>query len=393
MGLPTRAVVRRLALSSSSHHVTIQQRSLATTTTRLSNPLVLRRPFTASANNKTGNQDEQSSSSSKNDTFADTIHRLSGKKDSSSNENGSSSSANPGDNNEMFRKVASVWDGLQKEVQLAWKDLLASGQRKDINKKIVKTHPHNTPGGDAPYTGPVDLVIIDPSENLTAWERMQKRLADTPIIAGMLQRSEQLYESTGAKQVKEKVDHLREDAKEAWETSQNPWVYRLSSVYDTLTAETPESIAVKELRVLDPEFTLEDWRQDVVEHTLPQIMTWFLEGKINQLKPWLGESVFKRIAAEITARQQEGVEIDTHILGIMNSEILAVEVCVLCCLSLRAVHWYETQGRFHPHHSRCGILSTARRSRTRIAHHIAAFHGPANQLHPQKDRWEHRRRQ
>jgi mitochondrial import inner membrane translocase subunit TIM44 len=122
------------------------------------------------------------------------------------------------------------------------------------------------------------------------------------------------------------VDHLTEDAREAWETSQNPWVYRISSVYETITAETPESIAVKELRILDPEFTLDEWREDVVEHTLPQIMSWFLQGKINQLKPWLGEGVFKRIAAEITARQKEGVLIDTHVLGIMNSEILACEV-------------------------------------------------------------------
>jgi mitochondrial import inner membrane translocase subunit TIM44 len=140
-----------------------------------------------------------------------------------------------------------------------------------------------------------------------------------------LSRSDDVLEKTGAKKAKQKIDHLAEDAREAWETSQNPWVYRISSVYETLTAETPESIAVAELRKLDPEFTLDDWRQDVVEHTLPKIMEWLLRGKINQLKPWLADGVFQRIAAEITARKQEGVQIDTHVLGIMNSEILAVE--------------------------------------------------------------------
>jgi mitochondrial import inner membrane translocase subunit TIM44 len=141
----------------------------------------------------------------------------------------------------------------------------------------------------------------------------------------ILSRSEEAYEKSGAKKVKERVDHLTEDAREAWETSQNPWVYRISSVYETFTAETPEAIAVAELRKLDPDFTLDDWRQDVVEHTLPKIMEWLLKGKINQLKPWLDEGVFRRIAAEITARKQEGVQMDTHVLGIMNSEILAVE--------------------------------------------------------------------
>jgi mitochondrial import inner membrane translocase subunit TIM44 len=139
-------------------------------------------------------------------------------------------------------------------------------------------------------------------------------------------KSDELYVKSGAKQVKQKVDHLSEDAREAWETSQNPWVYRISSVYETMTAETPESMAVAELRKLDPTFTLDDWKQDVSEHTLPKIMEWLLKGKINQLKPWLGDGVFQRIAAEITARQQEGVEVDTHVLAIMNSEILACEV-------------------------------------------------------------------
>jgi len=235
----------------------------------------------------------------------------------------SSSSSSSASVQDVFRKSADVWASVTTEVGKAWQDLVASGRRKSINKKI---HPVATAEGDTAYTGPVEIMVIDPSENLTAWERMQKRLTKAPVIQDILFKSEKLYEESGAKKAKQRVDHLAEDAKEAWETSQNPWVYRISSVYDTLTAETAESQAVKELRVLDPEFTLDDWREDVVEHTLPQIMQWFLEGRINQLKPWLGESVFKRIAAEITARKQEGVEIDTHVLGIMNSEILAVEV-------------------------------------------------------------------
>jgi len=145
------------------------------------------------------------------------------------------------------------------------------------------------------------------------------------LVVGILEKGQELYEQSGAKKVRQRVDHLAEDAREAWETSQNPWVYRVSSVYDTLTAESEYTVAVRELRKLDPDFTLEDWRVDVVEHTLPRIMQWFLEGKIQNLEPHLGEGVYKRIAAEIMARKKEGVQIDTHVLGIMNSEILACE--------------------------------------------------------------------
>ncbi|KAL7564409.1 hypothetical protein ACA910_002727 [Epithemia clementina (nom. ined.)] len=248
------------------------------------------------------------------ESFEETINRLRG-------ENGNESDKRSG-SSDFLRGASAVWSKISDEVGLAWKDIVDSGKRRSINKKI---YPVATADGDKPYTGPVDIMVIDPSENLTAWERMQKRLTDAPIIQDMLSRTEEFYEKSGAKKAKERLDEIKEDAREAWETSQNPWVYRVSSVYDTLTAESPETIAVKELRKLDPEFTLEDWRRDVVEHTLPQIMQWFLEGRVNQLKDWFGEGVFKRVAAEIMARKKEGVEIDTHVLGIMNSEIISVE--------------------------------------------------------------------
>jgi import inner membrane translocase subunit TIM44 len=258
------------------------------------------------------------------ESFQDTIHRLQNEEnekvqDSGSNEKSSTRSILP-DN--FLATLADQWGGFRKEVGHTWNELVRSGQRKDINKKI---HPVATAEGEKPYTGPVEIMVIEEAEHLTAWERMQKRLTAAPIIQDILSRTEEIYDKSGARDAKARVDHIREDAKEAWETSQNPWVYRVSSVYDTLTAESPETRAVKELRQLDPEFTLEDWKADVVEHTLPQIMQWFLEGRINQLKPWLGEGVFKRLAAEMTAREKEGVQIDTNLLGIMNSEILAIE--------------------------------------------------------------------
>lgn len=309
------------------------------------------------------------------ESLKDAVNRLknkSGEEGDGGSGSGGSSTINTDD---FLRKSADFWSTFSAEVGKTWQDLIKSGERKSINKKI---HPEATAEGDLPYTGPVDIVVIDPSEHLTAWERMQKRLTEAPVIEEMVSRAERIYEESGAKKTKEKIDHLKEDAKEAWETSQNPWVYRVSSVYDTLTAETAESQAVKELRVLDPEFTLDDWRQDVVEHTLPTIMEWFLEGRINQLKPWLGEGVFKRIAAEITARKQEGVEIDTHVLGIMNSEILAVEVSfnvpqLLCRRSLEAGRWCS-DGFFFL----LTPIQIAGPRRQGIADHTAAFHGAAN---------------
>ena len=218
---------------------------------------------------------------------------------------------------DIVRNLAEKWRDFQTGVGETWQELLQSGERQSINKRI-KTGPA--------YTGPIDIMVIDESEGLTAWERMQKRLTEAPVISEILSRSGEIYEKSGAKQVHQRAKEVSEDAREAWETSQNPWVYRISSVNETVTADTPEALAVAELQKLDPTFNLEEWRRDVVEHTLPQIMSLFLEGKIEELSPWLGEGVYMRLAAEMKAREQEGVQINTHVLGIMNSEILACEV-------------------------------------------------------------------
>lgn len=244
--------------------------------------------------------------------------------------------------NQYLEKLTSMGASFLDTVSQTWDELIASGQAKDINKKIGNAAP--SPAEGAPdysnddaaadkyesYKGNRDIMVIDPQEHLSAWERMERRLRDAPIISDILERSQQVYEESGAKvrveKTTEKIQHLREDAAEAWETSQNPWVYRASSVYDTLTAESEFAVASRQLQKLDPDFTLENWKRDVVEHTLPRIMKLFLEGRTSELKPWLGEAVYNRLAAEARARKKEGVQMDTNVLAIMNAEILACEV-------------------------------------------------------------------
>ena len=84
--------------------------------------------------------------------------------------------------NEFMRKASDFWSTATEEVGKTWEELLRSGERKDINKKIGR--PQDTVDGDEEYTGPVSIMVIDESENLTAWERMQKRLTEAPVIQG-----------------------------------------------------------------------------------------------------------------------------------------------------------------------------------------------------------------
>ena len=66
-------------------------------------------------------------------------------------------------------------------------------------------------------------------------------------------------------------------------TEQHPLVYKLSSAWDSLTAESDEGIGVRELRRLDPSFSVEDWKRDIQELFLPEFMSAFL--RVRQDKP------------------------------------------------------------------------------------------------------------
>ena len=75
-----------------------------------------------------------------------------------------------------------------------WQDLVAAGAPKDINKKIgtpdVDSDSPNYRNDDEAadkyeeYKGSKDIMLIDPEEHLSAWERMERRLKDAPIIQG-----------------------------------------------------------------------------------------------------------------------------------------------------------------------------------------------------------------
>jgi import inner membrane translocase subunit TIM44 len=239
-----------------------------------------------------------------------------------------------------LERLSTMTTSFLDSLSQTWRDLISAGAPKDINKKIgtpvVDTDSPNYGNDDEAadkyeeYKGSKDIMLIDPEEHLSAWERMERRLKDAPIIQDILERSSELYEKSGAQEkvdkARQNLNHLKEDATEAWETSQNPWVYRASSVYDTLTAESEFAAASRQLQKLDPDFTMENWKRDVVEYTLPNIMKLFLEGRIQELKPWLGEAVYNRLAAEVRARKKDGVQMDTNVLAIMNAEILACEV-------------------------------------------------------------------
>ena len=126
-------------------------------------------------------EEDASQEPTKKESLEETIRRMQSSNDSTTNHQSSSTGTE-----DVLRKAREHWSMFTEEVSKTWEELLRSGDRKDINKKLSLHHPEDTAEGDQPYTGSVDIMVIDEQEKLTAWERMQRRLAEAPIISGTL---------------------------------------------------------------------------------------------------------------------------------------------------------------------------------------------------------------
>lgn len=101
-----------------------------------------------------------------------------------------------GEGSPHVERLASVGASFLSALSDTWEELLASGRAGDINKKIGTP---KSKGGDSKpnyadddeaadkyekWKGSSAIMVIDPEEHLSAWERMERRLRDAPIIQG-----------------------------------------------------------------------------------------------------------------------------------------------------------------------------------------------------------------
>jgi len=113
---------------------------------------------------------------------------------------------------------------------------------------------------DNTYTGTTELVHVKTPQS--QWDQMKARLQSSPIFREILKNSKKISSAAAntdigkkAQEVTNKVQDKIEDIREIWETSQNPLVYTLSGVWDSMTAETEEALTLTAIQKLDPNFS------------------------------------------------------------------------------------------------------------------------------------------
>ena len=176
-------------------------------------------------------------------------------------------------------------------------------------------------------SGPSALVLV--KEPVSQWERMKQRLEGSQVIREMLKNAKAFQSKAAqtdlgqqAQKIGQSFKEKLEDAREFYETSQSPLMYKVAGFISDMTAQTEEANAITAFMKLDPTFDKEEWAAEVKKTLVPSIIKAHLGGDTKVLKPWLGEAVYNKLAADIRIRKQEGITFDDKILELDEAQIL-----------------------------------------------------------------------
>ena len=175
--------------------------------------------------------------------------------------------------------------------------------------------------------GPSALVHV--KEPTSQWDAMKARLADSPVIKEIFKRSKVVYKQAAATDAgaaaaaaADKVKDKISDAKEFWETSQNPIIYTLSGVWDNVTGETEEGLCTKELLKLDPSFNKEEWMEEVRTQLAPQTINAHLEGDLKFLQQHCGEACYAKLSNDVKMRQSDKVTFESKMVDLDENLVI-----------------------------------------------------------------------
>lgn len=208
------------------------------------------------------------------------------------------------------------------------KTILNEETKKEILRKTVKqADSFRKPGqeGESTYEGPTTMVHVPTPK--TAWEQISDRFQESEFIRKFVKGSREFQKAAAgtevgkqAQQMGESVSNKIHDAKEFWETTQNPIIYNVASAWDTLTARSEEHQAIDEIEKLQPDFDIDEWSKAMVVR-VELIIKSHLAGDLKTLQPVMGEAIYNKLKADINTRKHDGLVMDDNVLFVDQNQL------------------------------------------------------------------------
>lgn len=162
-----------------------------------------------------------------------------------------------------------------------------------------------------------NAMVFTPEEK-TRWSKLTEELKDAPLIRDLLLLKQKVNDSKVVKAARDAA----EDARNVFETSQNPIVYRAYGAYEGVFRDSPFAEALKEFRNIDSNFSIAKLHEEMEEEFIPKILDGYLKGNLEIIEHICESEALSHIKASINTRKENKQKMDDTILNIDHITVL-----------------------------------------------------------------------
>ena len=116
------------------------------------------------------------------------------------------------------------------------------------------------------------------------------------------------------------------DWRVAYDESENPFVERLRGITETIGSwfeENETAQVVKQMRMMEPDFTLERFQRELREYVVPEFIDAYHSAQRHILRQWCGEATFNVLMATVDPYLTKGYIAEGRLLDLKGIEIVS----------------------------------------------------------------------
>jgi len=164
----------------------------------------------------------------------------------------------------------------------------------------------------------------------TQWEKRMESLSDTVEKSALYrearkaQRSMQASNNPIIAKTREKMQQASEaaeDAREVWETSQDPLLWKLRDTADTIFGETEQGYVKGEILRIDAGFDEMEFMQELRRFMIPVVISAFMRGDLEFLRTISSGAAEAALHQALTQRKTLGHVMDSRLLAITTIDV------------------------------------------------------------------------
>lgn len=154
-----------------------------------------------------------------------------------------------------------------------------------------------------------------PDENITT-NRFKEEEKSLVLVPGQEEKEEEtekpslrdrIFSRFSGSTFMKQALYAKERIAERVDESDNPIILFVRNVYDRLFGETEMGQVIREIRQVDPQFTLSEFVRQIERETAPRILNAYLRGDRETLGALCTEDAYRALSASIREREAAGL--------------------------------------------------------------------------------------